>query len=179
MVVFKVSSGTAESGVQVGDSFFPSFPAKASHRKYAFAFLLTPITLTLRPPRTWWLATMPATKRWPPSTTRSFPRNSTLTRSTWERSGWEISGERCPSHHEPDARAARPGSLIKNFLLINGSLRQEDAHKLVAFSQRTAPRFLWKGPFLRLAAKTEASFADYRTYIYRGQPVDHQTHLGF
>ena len=71
------------------------------------------------------------------------------------------------------------GSLIKNFLLINGSLRQEDAQKLVAFSQRTAPRFLWKGPFLRLPGKTEASFADYRTYIYGGQPVDHQTHLGF
>jgi hypothetical protein len=31
------------------------------------------------------------------------------------------------------------GSLIKNFLLINGALRQEDAQKLVAFSQRTAP----------------------------------------
>jgi murein DD-endopeptidase MepM/ murein hydrolase activator NlpD len=71
------------------------------------------------------------------------------------------------------------GSLIKNFLLINGSLRQEDAQKLVAFSQRTAPKFLWKGPFLRLPGKTEASFADYRTYIFGGQTVDHQTHLGF
>ena len=71
------------------------------------------------------------------------------------------------------------GSLIKNFLLINGTLRQEDAQKLVALSQRTAPTFLWKGPFLRLPGKTEASFADYRTYIYGGQPVDHQTHLGF
>jgi murein DD-endopeptidase MepM/ murein hydrolase activator NlpD len=54
-----------------------------------------------------------------------------------------------------------------------------DAHKLVAFSEHTAPRFLWKGAFLRLPAKTEASFADFRTYLHDGQPVDHQTHLGF
>src|SRR5208337_2912160 len=61
----------------------------------------------------------------------------------------------------------------------NGPLRQEDAQKLVAFSQRTAPKFLWKGLYLRLPGKTEAGFADYRTYRYDGQTVDHQTHLGF
>ena len=30
MAVFKVSPGTTESGVQVGDNFFPSFPVKES-----------------------------------------------------------------------------------------------------------------------------------------------------
>ena len=43
------------------------------------------------------------------------------------------------------------GSLIKNFLLINGSLRQEDAQKLVAFSQRTAPQVLVEGAVPPLA----------------------------
>jgi murein DD-endopeptidase MepM/ murein hydrolase activator NlpD len=30
-----------------------------------------------------------------------------------------------------------------------------------------------------MPSKTEANFADYRTYMYNGQVVDHQTHLGF
>ena len=63
--------------------------------------------------------------------------------------------------------------------MINSTLRQLDANKLVALSQRTASHFLWKDAFIRLPSKTEAGFADYRTYIYGGQPVDHQTHLGF
>ena len=43
------------------------------------------------------------------------------------------------------------GSLIKNFLLINGPLRQEDAQKLVAFSQHTAPQVLVEGAVPPLA----------------------------
>jgi murein DD-endopeptidase MepM/ murein hydrolase activator NlpD len=71
------------------------------------------------------------------------------------------------------------GSPLKNFLQINGPLRQIDAQRLLELAKHTAPTFLWKEPFLRLPAKTEASFAEYRTYTYNGQVVDHQTHLGF
>jgi murein DD-endopeptidase MepM/ murein hydrolase activator NlpD len=72
------------------------------------------------------------------------------------------------------------GSLLKNFLEINGHLREADAQKLIALSKKTAPHFLWSQPFVQLGnSKVEASFADYRTYVYNGQEVDHQTHLGF
>jgi len=71
------------------------------------------------------------------------------------------------------------GSLLKNYLEINGRLREIDAQKLVEISKHTAPTFLWREPFVRLPSKTEASFADYRTYTYNGEAVDHQTHLGF
>jgi len=72
------------------------------------------------------------------------------------------------------------GSLLKNFLLINGPLRRMNAQELVAFSQKTAPHLTWTQPFVQLGnSKVEASFADYRTYVYNGQVVDHQTHLGF
>jgi murein DD-endopeptidase MepM/ murein hydrolase activator NlpD len=72
------------------------------------------------------------------------------------------------------------GSLLKNFLLINGQLRATNARELVAFAQKTADHFLWTQPFIQLGnSKVEAAFADYRTYVYRGETVDHQTHLGF
>jgi murein DD-endopeptidase MepM/ murein hydrolase activator NlpD len=72
------------------------------------------------------------------------------------------------------------GSLLKNFLEINGHLREIDAQKLVALSKKTAPHLLWSEPFVQLSnSKVEASFADYRTYVYNSQVIDHQTHLGF
>jgi murein DD-endopeptidase MepM/ murein hydrolase activator NlpD len=71
------------------------------------------------------------------------------------------------------------GSPLKNFLAVNGRLRQVDGDKLIELAKSTSPAFLWHEPFIRLASKTEAYFADSRTYTYNGQAVDHQTHLGF
>jgi len=71
------------------------------------------------------------------------------------------------------------GSPLKDFLEVNGHLRQVDSERLVELSRQTARTFLWNQSFIRLPSKTEAFFADYRTYTYGGQVVDRQTHLGF
>jgi hypothetical protein len=180
MAVFKVSAGTAESGVQVGDNFFPSFPMKESQPEirlclFAYAYNVDPSTV-------------------PHIVARDDAGNETLASFNYKvfpkkfhsdtidldkTQGGKFMENVVPPIMSQTPELRDQGSLIKNFLLINGTLRQEDAQKLVAFSQRTAPKFLWKGPFIRLPGKTEASFADYRTYLYGGQPVDHQTHLGF
>ncbi len=180
MAVFTVSPGTTESGVQVGDNFFPSFPIKESQPQtrlciFAYAYNVDPSTV-------------------PHIVARDDAGNQTLASFDYKvfpkkfhsdtidldkTAGGKFLENVVPPIMSQTPELRDQGSLIKNFLLINGTLRQEDAQKLVAFSQRTAPRFLWKGLFLRLPGKTEASFADYRTYIYGGQIVDHQTHLGF
>ncbi|MGD0227392.1 MAG: M23 family metallopeptidase [Terriglobia bacterium] len=180
MAVFRVSAGTTESGVKVGDNFFPSFPLKESQPEtrlclFAYEYNADPSTV-------------------PHIVARDDAGNETLASFSYKvfpkkfhsdtidldkTAGGKFLENVVPPIMSQTPELQDQGSLIKNFLLINGSLRQEDAQKLVAFSQRTAPRFLWKGPFLRLPGKTEASFADYRTYLYGGQPVDHQTHLGF
>jgi murein DD-endopeptidase MepM/ murein hydrolase activator NlpD len=180
MAVFRVSPGTTESGVQVGPNFFTSFPMKESDPQtriclFAYAHDVDPTTV-------------------PHIVARDDAGNETVTSFNYKVFPKKfhsdtfdlekLSGGKFLENVVPPIMSQTPeltdqGSLIKNFLLINGTLRQEDAKKLVAFSQRTAPRFLWKGTFLRLPGKTEASFADYRTYMYGGQAVDHQTHLGF
>jgi murein DD-endopeptidase MepM/ murein hydrolase activator NlpD len=180
MAVFKVSPGTTESGVQVGDNFYTSFPVKPSDPQtrlclFAYAYNVDPSTV-------------------PHIVARDDAGNETLVSFNYKvfpkkfhsdtidldkTSGGNFLEKVVPPimSQTPDLRDQ--GSLLKNFLLINGTLRQEDAQQLMAFSQRTAPTFLWKGPFIRLPGKTEASFADYRTYIHDGEAVDHQTHLGF
>ena len=54
-------------------------------------------------------------------------------------------------------------------------------HETIAkLSQQSPAQFLWNGPFLQLSnSKVESFFADRRTYVYEGKPVDQQDHVGF
>jgi len=79
----------------------------------------------------------------------------------------------------PEVKAS--GSLIDQFLVLNGDLRRRNAATIVAFAAQTSPDMLWRGDvFYKYAnTKAESAFADQRTYLYQGRVVDHQTHLGF
>jgi murein DD-endopeptidase MepM/ murein hydrolase activator NlpD len=47
-------------------------------------------------------------------------------------------------------------------------------------AKKTSATRLWEGPFVQLGnSQVEASFADHRTYLYKGKEVDQQVHLGF
>ena len=176
MVLFTVSPGTTESGVQVGPYFFPSFPVKESMPFTRLALFAFPYNVD------------------PGATARVVARddagNQSLANFTQRVFPKKFHSDTIPLTDDFMNRVVPPimgqtpemndeGSLLKNFLEINGRLREIDAQRLVELSQHTAPAFLWTEAFERLPSKTEASFADYRTYTYNGQEVDHQTHLGF
>ncbi|PYT23964.1 MAG: M23 family peptidase, partial [Acidobacteria bacterium] len=72
------------------------------------------------------------------------------------------------------------GDLLARFLRINGEMRRQNNQTLADLRLKTADHFLWAGPFLPLTnATVESSFADKRSYIYKGKKVDEQVHLGF
>jgi murein DD-endopeptidase MepM/ murein hydrolase activator NlpD len=72
------------------------------------------------------------------------------------------------------------GDLLARFLKINGEMRRQNNQTLADLRLKTADHFLWSGPFLPLTnATVESSFADKRSYIYKGKKVDEQVHLGF
>jgi hypothetical protein len=71
------------------------------------------------------------------------------------------------------------GSLLANYLQINGDLRERLAERLLEIGKETAPSFLWSKPFVQMPAKVVSAFADRRTYLYEGEKVDQQDHLGF
>ena len=74
----------------------------------------------------------------------------------------------------------RGADLLPAFLKINGDLRRANAERIIAITKSTDPARLWEGPFIQMGnSQVEANFADYRTYVYRGQEVDRQVHLGF
>jgi len=85
--------------------------------------------------------------------------------------------------HSPELKVAAPtgDDVLPAFLKINGQLRQMNADRIAALTtSKVSPSRLWDGPFVQLGnSQVEASFADHRTYFYKGQEVDRQVHLGF
>ncbi len=177
MVLFKVSPGTTKSGVQVGDYFFPSWPVKESMPDIRLCLFAYPYNVD-------------------PSAVPHIVADDDADNQTLSTFNYKVFPKKfhtdtinitdafmdrvVPPIMSQTPELSDQGSLLKNFLLVNGTLREMDAKKLIAFSQRTSPQFTWTQPFIPLGnAQVEASFADFRTYTYNGQVIDHQTHLGF
>jgi murein DD-endopeptidase MepM/ murein hydrolase activator NlpD len=71
------------------------------------------------------------------------------------------------------------GSLLDQYLRINGDLRRSVLAQIAALARESEARFLWQGAFVQMPnTQRRAGFAENRTYIYQGRVVDHQTHLG-
>ena len=86
--------------------------------------------------------------------------------------------------HSPELKVPPPGEsspeMLAAFLRVNGELRKINAEQITALAAKTSPQLLWHETFVQLGnSQVEASFADHRTYFYKGKEVDQQTHLGF
>ena len=78
----------------------------------------------------------------------------------------------------PQAPRGRP--LLESFLVINRDQRRQAEEEKVRVGARTADRPLWEGPFTQARnTKVFSNFAESRTYVYEGRPVDTQIHFGF
>jgi murein DD-endopeptidase MepM/ murein hydrolase activator NlpD len=183
-VVYRATPADVESGVKVGDLAYPGFPASGAGitadaaTKVAFFALTqeqdldTPISLYARDPA--------GNETTAPLDRRAFPK-------PFARSRIEIDdrflGRVVPAiaATTPDMNlSTTPADLAASFLRINGDLRRRNAQTIAALAAKTAPEMLWKEAFQPLGnASIEARFADNRTYIYKGQEIDRQVHLGF
>jgi murein DD-endopeptidase MepM/ murein hydrolase activator NlpD len=87
------------------------------------------------------------------------------------------------AEHAPELKLAPPSEgseMLPGFLRENGELRKINTEFIASFAKKSAANRLWEGPFVQLGnSKVEASFADHRTYFYKGKEVDQQVHLGF
>ena len=71
------------------------------------------------------------------------------------------------------------GDPVARFVKINSEMRKANNKTLADLRLKTADHFLWSQPFTRQShSAAEATFADVRSYVYHGQTIDHQVHLG-
>jgi hypothetical protein len=188
MVVYRVSPSNdievADTGVLVGDRDYPGFPAAgagvagADDSLYVAFFALnwdqdrnTPITV-FAVDELGNQSTSPFDKR---IFDKQF-RASTITISD------SFMSRVVPSilQNTPEFRVDDPTDMLSSYLEINSRMRAENDAYIASLAERTAPGILWDGPFEQLInTAVESGFADQREYIYNGEVVDHQTHLGF
>jgi Peptidase family M23 len=177
LVLFKVSQGTSESGVRVGKYFFRSWPVKESLPDTRMCLFAFPFEVDLKAPIQVVARDVVGNETASGFSCQVIPRKYyrgaiNLSDDFMERVVPAILG------HTPEIQDE--GNLLKNYVMLNRHLRMIDAQLLVAYSQKTAPNLLWTQAFLRFPrSKVEAHFADHRTYLYNGQVVDEETHLGY
>lgn len=184
MVVYRVTPPDAESGVRVGEHEYRGFPARGAGigaadpgLRVAFFALLwdqpldTPITVFARDPV--------GNEASGGFDFRVFPKPI---RASTIRVDDRFFARVVPSilQNSPELVVDDPNDLLAAYLAINRDLRRMNDQTIAALAEQTAPEILWRGPFEQLTnSAVEAGFADQRTYVYEGQGVDHQVHLGF
>ena len=197
-IVYRVSPTDAESGVEVGDRFYPGYAAAgvgnaggaggiglegADGLRVAFFALAhdqdlgTPMRLYARDPA--------GNESRAPFDHRVFDREFRRSRlSVGERFLRRVVpriAANAPELADEDVHEASDlADLVDLYLFINGELRRRNSATVTALAAETEPRWRWEGPFRQLAnSQVESGFADHRTYLHEGEEIDQQVHLGF
>ncbi len=177
VVVYRVGDTAVRDGVRSGGWWFPGFPMPGSDKGLRFALYALPFDAADDSKVRLVAVDDVGNEAAVAFVDRFFPKP--IGKDTIEVSDAflnrvvpEILG------NSPEVRDQ--GNLLANYLKINNDLRRQNARALQELGAKSAPRFLWDQAFqpMRNAAIT-AAFADRRTYVYGGKPVDHQVHLGF
>src|SRR5437899_402698 len=179
MVVYRATPADVASGVRVGDVEYPGYPLSGD-LKAAFFALLYDQDLNRR---------IQAFARDEAGNEAKATFIDNVFEKPQHKSRIELDDKFLNRvvpdilEHAPELKMTAPpegGDMMPAFLRINGELRKINADQIAALAQRSSPTRQWEGPFVQLGnSKVEASFADHRTYFYKGKEVDRQVHLGF
>jgi len=176
-VLYRVSDDVEVSGVEVGPHFFPGFPVTGTDPKLRFslfaleydqpantvAHVIARDAAGNQTVATFWQKVFPKKFR---------SREIVLDDAFVQKAVADI------MPHTTEIKDQ--GETIKTFVALNSILRKKNHETIAMLAKQSPPQFLWNGPFLQLSnSQVEAYFADRRTYVYKGQRVDQQDHVGF
>jgi murein DD-endopeptidase MepM/ murein hydrolase activator NlpD len=173
LMVYTLSEVAEQTGIRVGERFFPAYLQPGNDMRYYCMFAIPWDT-----PPSEFKPFIEASDAAGNSAKRSFNYHAnarpfrkdriTLSDSFMEKTIPEFQG-----------LVPAKGSYLDQYLYINNDIRKQNRAKLLEFGRQTSPVMLWSGTFSRLPnAANRARFADNRDYMYQGRQVDNQTHLG-
>jgi murein DD-endopeptidase MepM/ murein hydrolase activator NlpD len=176
-VVYRVGASAVRDGVQAGNWWFPGYPLPGGDERDRFALFAVPYDMAdgaeiklLATDDVENVARASFIDQFRP---RPFKTDSiNLDERFMERV--------VPAILDQTPEIRDRGSLLDNYLAVNGELRGRNAQTLVELSGKSVPDFLWKDRFLQMRnAKVMSDFADRRNYVFEGKVVDQQDHLGY
>lgn len=172
-VIYKASSDTQKTGVQIAHYFFPGYKLKDPDR-FA-AFFAYPYDLGEKEK-----AVIVAEDG--AGNGRQMALSYTLKGVRYRKSTLSIEDHFIESKVAPllGAASAAGQDLKTAFLKVNRDLRKKNEEMIKEICRQSKPEMLWKEPFHQLSnSKVEANFADERTYVYKGERIDQAYHLGY
>ncbi len=176
VVVYRVGPSATRSGVTTGESFFPGYPVPGGGPQDRFALFAAPyddgdpsrIRLVVADDlgnevRSAFITTY---------TAKPLKRSEIrLNDAFLDKVVGEITSR------TPGIAAGPP---LETYLRINGELRAANAAELRKLAEKSALEFTWNKLFRQQPnSQLMDDFAARRTYVYDGQQVDTQDHLGF
>lgn len=170
------AKGAARVGVNVGDLFFPGFPAGAPDTGlhavlYALPWNLapnSPVTATAQDEAGNAVSRALAVDIRP----RKFPMDTIEVPE-------QFLASKMPELL-PERGQIPPDQLLQAFLVVNRDKRKEAEEMKKKLSQKSKPSPLFEGAFIQPRnTQVFSNFAETRTYRYKGADVDTQVHLGY
>jgi murein DD-endopeptidase MepM/ murein hydrolase activator NlpD len=180
--VIRVTPDDVQSGVRVGDKEYLSFPAKGAGINGDAALRVAFFALLYDQPTS---SRIDVFARDAAGNEVVVPLDYRVFPKQYRKSRIEIDDKFLQkvvpaiAANSPDEQIPTD-DLVAGFLKINRDLRQKNNRYIRDLAKKTSPDLQFMDVFEQLGnSQVEASFADSRTYVYKGKEIDQQTHLGF
>ena len=174
LATFSVAGGWTQAGVRVGDQNYRAWPIAGGKSGlfalFAFAWNMPAGTIPVvyASNGTGNDVTSPISFEFPK---KEQPKYTTHDLQVSDAFMQKVVGELDPNGS---------GDAVVRFVRINSEMRRANNKTLADLQSKTADHFLFSQPFTRQShAQAEATFADVRNYIYHGNKIDQQVHLGY
>jgi murein DD-endopeptidase MepM/ murein hydrolase activator NlpD len=171
LVVYTLNRDVERTGIVIGDRFFPGYRQSGNLYAclFAFPFNMAPEKFLPKVLAVDQAGNEGQTGIYFHLLPKSFPNDRIeLSDSFLEKVSAGYKG-----------RFPQAPSPVEVFLKVNSEMRDSDLKILSEYGRKTSPVPLWEGSFLRLPnSAPRGSFAQLRSYIYQGEQIDQQTHLG-
>ena len=174
LATFNVSGSWTAAGVRVGDQTFRGWPMPGGKpgmfSLFAFAWNMPPDTV----PQVY--ASNGAGNDVTTPLVVIFPKKEQPKYTVHDLQVSDAFMQKVVNELDPNGS----GDMVARFVKINSQMRKANNQTLSDLRLKTADKFLWSKAFIRQPhSQAEATFADLRNYIYHGQKIDQQVHLGY
>ena len=175
LVVYRLSEQCPKNGVMVGDNFFPGYSGYFKDESIHLAFFA--LDYTQGPGTQIFIEAVDLAGNNSRAGFNYHIRKKNFAKDSINLSDRFLNLKIPEFDIQPPENSANP--LLDKFLAINRNMREENEKFLTTIGIMTEPKMFWEDTFLRLPnSATRAGFADQREYVYNGEVVDRQVHLG-
>ncbi len=175
LVVYRLSEPCPQNGVVVGDNFFPGYSGYFKDNSIHLAFFA--LDYTQGPGTKIFIEAFDQAGNNSRAGFYHLIRKKNFIKDSITLSDQFLSAKMPEFNIQAPENSTNP--LLDKFLMVNRNMREENEQFFKTLGRMTEPNMYWEGTFLRLPnSATRAGFADHREYIYNGEVIDHQVHLG-